>query len=185
MAGLSAGAIGAFVGTPAELAIIRMQVDNTLAPGQRRGYKSVVDVLRRVVASEGALQLWKGSGPTIVRAMALNCGALASYDETREHVDAAIGQPGSRAGIAAACLVSGVCGAVFSLPFDYVKTQVQRGGVDGPCGAFDCAATTLREHGLMRFYAGLPTYTLRIAPMIMMTWLLLEQIQGLEKRWRL
>ena len=33
---------------------------------------------------EGALALWKGAGPTIIRAMALNMGMLASYDQSVE-----------------------------------------------------------------------------------------------------
>lgn len=84
LCGLTAGAIGACVGSPADLALIRMQADATLPPTQRRNYKNAVHALYRIVNDEGVLALWKGAGPTVVRAMALNMGMLASYDQSVE-----------------------------------------------------------------------------------------------------
>lgn len=84
LCGLTAGAIGASVGSPADLALIRMQADATLPAGQRRHYKNAFHALSRIVADEGVLALWKGAGPTVVRAMALNMGMLASYDQSVE-----------------------------------------------------------------------------------------------------
>jgi solute carrier family 25 oxoglutarate transporter 11 len=82
--GLTAGAIGACVGSPADLALIRMQADSTLPIAQRRNYKNAFHALYRIIADEGVLALWKGAGPTVVRAMALNMGMLASYDQSVE-----------------------------------------------------------------------------------------------------
>ena len=84
MCGLTAGAIGASVGSPADLALIRMQADATLPVAQRRNYKNAFHALYRIVADEGVLALWKGAGPTVVRAMSLNMGMLASYDQSVE-----------------------------------------------------------------------------------------------------
>lgn len=39
LAALAAGGMGALVGTPADLSLIRMQADNTLPIDQRRNYK--------------------------------------------------------------------------------------------------------------------------------------------------
>lgn len=47
LAGLAAGGLGALVGTPADLTLIRMQADNTLPPEQRRNYKGVGDAFSR------------------------------------------------------------------------------------------------------------------------------------------
>ncbi|RWW56990.1 hypothetical protein BHE74_00036255 [Ensete ventricosum] len=82
--GLTAGAIGACIGSPADLALIRMQADATLPAAQRRNYKNAFHALYRIVADEGVLALWKGAGPTVVRAMSLNMGMLASYDQSVE-----------------------------------------------------------------------------------------------------
>lgn len=186
-AGLTAGAIGALVGTPAEVAIIRMQADTALPAAERRGYTNVVDALIRVIREEGTKAMFTGTGPTIFRAMALNCGALASYDQSKEMIDERVGEKNSKIGIGGASAISGLVGAVFSLPFDYVKTQIQRmkpdvNGVMPFTGAADCVLKTFSEHGPTRFYAGFPTYAMRISPMITLTWILLEGISAIESR---
>lgn len=84
LCGLTAGAIGATVGSPADLALIRMQADATLPAAQRRHYTNAFHALTRITADEGFFALWKGAGPTVVRAMALNMGMLASYDQSVE-----------------------------------------------------------------------------------------------------
>lgn len=84
LCGLTAGAIGATIGNPADLALVRMQADATLPAAQRRHYKNVFHALVRIVADEGVFALWKGAGPTVVRAMGLNMGMLASYDQSVE-----------------------------------------------------------------------------------------------------
>ena len=84
LCGLTAGAIGACFGSPADLALIRMQADATLPVAQRRNYTNAFHALYRIAADEGVLALWKGAGPTVVRAMALNMGMLASYDQSVE-----------------------------------------------------------------------------------------------------
>ena len=46
-AGLTAGGLGALVGSPADLTLIRMQADNTLPVASRRNYKNVGDAMAR------------------------------------------------------------------------------------------------------------------------------------------
>ena len=91
LCGLTAGAIGASVGSPADLALIRMQADATLPAAQRRNYSNAFHALYRIVADEGVLALWKGAGPTVVRDMALNMGMLASYDQSVEFCKDSLG----------------------------------------------------------------------------------------------
>ena len=83
-AGLAAGGLGALVGSPADLSLIRMQSDSTLPEAQRRNYKGVGDALTRIVKDEGAMGLFRGAGPTVTRAMALNMGMLASNDQASD-----------------------------------------------------------------------------------------------------
>lgn len=133
-AGLTAGGLGALVGSPADLTLIRMQADGTLPAEQRQNYKGVGDAfarcvgaavgvrvddwwaegergaklppprtrvrqvlcamqahssisepstptLHRTVKQDGVAGLFRGAGPTVVRAMALNMGMLASNDQ--------------------------------------------------------------------------------------------------------
>ncbi|KAM0937585.1 putative mitochondrial carrier protein [Dioscorea sansibarensis] len=184
--GLTAGAIGACIGSPADLALIRMQADATLPIAQRRNYKNAFHALYRIVADEGVLALWKGAGPTVVRAMALNMGMLASYDQSIEFFRDSLGL-GEVSTVVGASAVSGFFASACSLPFDYVKTQIQKMQPDANgkypyTGSLDCALKTLKSGGPLKFYTGFPVYCVRIAPHVMMTWIFLNQIQKVEKK---
>jgi solute carrier family 25 oxoglutarate transporter 11 len=172
VASLMAGAIGAFVGNPADLALIRLQTDSTLPAAQRRNYKHVGDAFTRIVRDEGPLALWKGVGPTMVRAMALNLGMLGPYDQAKEVLTKYLGP--SRATNLGASACAGMLAVVLSLPFDNMKTKLQRMtlSADGTApykGMIDCAMKTIQKEGPMGFYTGFATYYFRIAPHAMMT----------------
>ncbi|TVU17003.1 hypothetical protein EJB05_33009, partial [Eragrostis curvula] len=169
--GLTAGAIGAFVGSPADLALIRMQADSTLPVAQRRHYKNAFHALYRITADEGLLALWKGSGPTMMRAMALNMGMLASYDNSVELFRDKFGA-GEVSTVIGASAISGYFACACSLPFDYVKTQIQKMQPDAHgkypyTGSLDCAVKTFMSGGPFKFYTGFPVYYIRIAPHVM------------------
>ena len=71
-----------------------------------------------------------------------------------------------------ASTISGFFAAACSLPFDYVKTQIQKMQPDaeGKLPYFvslDRALKTLRSGGPFKFYTGFPVYCVRIAPHVM------------------
>ncbi len=71
-----------------------------------------------------------------------------------------------------ASAVSGFFASACSLPFDYVKTQIQKmqPGPDGKfpyTGSVDCALQTLKAGGPLKLYSGFGTYCIRIAPHVM------------------
>jgi len=51
---------------------------------ERRNYKNVFDAITRIVREEGLVTLWRGSAPTVLRAIAMNLGQLTTYDEIKE-----------------------------------------------------------------------------------------------------
>lgn len=55
--------------------------DSTLPAAERRNYKGVVDAFVRIVGEDGVGGLFRGAGPTIVRAMSLNMGMFASNEQ--------------------------------------------------------------------------------------------------------
>lgn len=68
--------------------------------------------------------------------------------------------------------VSGFFAAACSLPFDYVKTQIQKMQPDAEgkypyTGSLDCTMKTLKAGGPFKFYTGFPVYCVRIAPHVM------------------
>ena len=177
IAGLFAGAVGAFVGTPADLALVRMQADSTLPLSQRRNYKGVFDAVKSIVNTEGLYGLWRGSTPTVTRAMALNMGMLATFDQAKEILNAKIGA-GYTATLSASAL-SGLGASIMSLPFDFVKTRIQKQRPDANGllpykNSLDCALKVVAREGPMAFYSGFPTYYVRIAPHAMLVLLLVD-----------
>ena len=84
--GMAAGVVGAFVGTPAEVALIRMTADGRLPVAERRNYKNVVEALLRITREEGLLTLWRGAIPTMGRAMVVNAAQLASYSQAKQYL---------------------------------------------------------------------------------------------------
>lgn len=160
-AGLAAGGLAAMVGNPADLALIRMQSDGLKPLAQRANYRGVGDALSSIARNEGVLRLWAGAYPTVVRAMALNFGQLAFFSEAKSRLkDTSMGP---RAQTLTASAIAGFFASFFSLPFDFVKTRLQKQS-KGPDGKFpykgmvDCFSKVIKEEGPLRFYRGFSTY---------------------------
>ena len=51
---------------------------------QRRNYKHVFDAFGKIVNKEGITSLWRGSKPTMLRAMSLNVGMLSLGYQSKE-----------------------------------------------------------------------------------------------------
>ncbi|KAJ1324795.1 solute carrier family 25 (mitochondrial oxoglutarate transporter) member 11 [Microdochium nivale] len=184
-AGLAAGGIAAFIGNPADLALIRMQSDGLKPLEQRKNYKSVVDALVSIVKGEGVTALWAGAAPTVVRAMALNLGQLAFFSEAKVQLKQHTTWS-SQTQTLTASAVAGFFASFFSLPFDFVKTRLQKQqrGPDGKMpykSMADCFAQVAKKEGPFRFYRGFATYYVRIAPHAMITLLVADYLGFLTK----
>ncbi|GJN02263.1 hypothetical protein PR202_ga19596 [Eleusine coracana subsp. coracana] len=127
--GLTAGAIGACVGSPADLALIRMQ-----------------KLIQPYLPHKGSVELFRDK---------LGAGEIST--------------------VIGASAVSGFFASACSLPFDYVKTQIQKMQPDANgkypyTGSLDCALKTFKSGGPFKFYTGFPVYCVRIAPHVMYTY---------------
>lgn len=167
-AGLTAGGLAAMIGNPADLALIRMQSDGLKPRDKRANYRSVVDALSRITKAEGAGALWAGATPTVVRAMALNFGQLAFFSEAKNQLKKRTHLSGQLQTLTASA-VAGFFASFFSLPFDFVKTRLQKQsrGADGRLpytSMADCFKKVAQQEGIFRFYRGFGTYYVRIAP---------------------
>ena len=122
-----AGGFGSFIGNPCDLALVRLQADSALPAAERRNYTGVFNAIQRIVAEEGVTALWKGGVPTMSRAISLNVAMLVSYDTAKEYATAALGPDASTFKINfGSSMISAVCTAVGSLPFDNLKTKLQK-----------------------------------------------------------
>ncbi|KAI3320335.1 putative 2-oxoglutarate/malate translocator [Xylariaceae sp. AK1471] len=184
-AGLAAGGIAAFIGNPADLALIRMQSDGLKPLAERKNYKSVIDALTGIVRSEGVTGLWAGATPTVVRAMALNLGQLAFFSEAKAQLKTRTSWSAKTQTLTASA-IAGFFASFLSLPFDFVKTRLQKQqrGPDGKLpykSMVDCFTKVARQEGLLRFYRGFGTYYVRIAPHAMVTLIVVDYLGFLTR----
>eukprot|EP00919_Chromeraceae_sp_WS-2016_P056764 GHVR01134659.1.p1 GENE.GHVR01134659.1~~GHVR01134659.1.p1 ORF type:complete len:319 (+),score=55.00 GHVR01134659.1:605-1561(+) len=120
--GLMSGAISATICCPVEVALVRMQADGRNPVAERRGYTNVFNAISRIVKEEGLATCWRGSNPTVVRAMVVNMVQLATYDEAKDWYKRYLsGFPLH----VAASVTSGFFFSASSLPFDVVKVRMQ------------------------------------------------------------
>ncbi|KAF8434462.1 mitochondrial carrier domain-containing protein [Terfezia claveryi] len=177
IASLSAGGLGAILGNPADLALIRMQSDGLRPVAQRANYTGVINALSRISKTEGVTALWNGCLPTVARAMALNFGQLAFFSEAKAQLKRFDGTLSRGQQSLAASMVAGFFASFFSLPFDFVKTRLQKQGVEMRYnGVLDCVKKVIKEEGIGRFYRGFGTYYVRIAPHAMLTVLFADML---------
>jgi len=82
--------------------------------------------------------------------------------------------------------ISGFFAAFCSLPFDFIKTSMQKmaPNPDGTLpykGPMDFAVQTMKNDGPLKFYTGFPTYMVRIAPHVVFTLIFLDMIVYAQK----
>lgn len=182
--GMLSGSLAVCIGTPMDVALVRMQADSMKPVEQRRNYSNVLTALLRIAREEGVAALYSGLAPNILRGMSMNMGMMACYDEAKEliakHVtydpDPAKPQMNTQLG---ASLVAGFCAAFFSLPFDLIKSRLQDGTKYK--GIIDCAGQLLQKEGFFAFWTGFSAYYGRCAPHAM---IILLSIEGITKQYR-
>ena len=171
MCGIGAGAIGAAVGNPADLAMVRMQADGRLPAALRRNYRNGADALFRVGREEGVFALWRGCMPTVNRAMIVTASQMAVYDQAKHYIldhtslsDGLTVQTG-------ASFAAGVVAALTSNPIDLAKSRLmsmkadEKTGQMPYSGTFDCLAKTVRAEGVSAVYKGLVPTVARQVPL--------------------
>mmetsp|Transcript_7183 Transcript_7183/g.10994 ORF Transcript_7183/g.10994 Transcript_7183/m.10994 type:complete len:299 (-) Transcript_7183:149-1045(-) len=181
LASVTAGGIGALFGTPADAALVRMQADTILPPEQRRGYKNGIDAMVRMAREEGVKGFFSGASPTVYRGLSINVGMLVSYGYYQDMVPF---EKGSQTNRFSAGFLSGWTAATVSLPFDFIKTRLQKQMPDAEGNLpyknfFDCAKKVAAAEGPMTFYNGYATYVSRITPHIMLTWVFMDTLKDI------
>merc|ERR1719213_1240495 len=180
---LTAGGIGAFIGTPADAALVRMQADSKLPVEQQRGYKNGLDALFRMAREEGLRGFFTGATPTICRGLAINVGMLMTYDSFKKMNSSWAGD-GTQTNRFVSGALSGWVASTVSLPFDFIKTRLQKQTplADGTLpykGVLDCMRKVAAQEGPLALYQGYGTYVIRITPHIMLTWVFMDNVKAI------
>jgi solute carrier family 25 (mitochondrial oxoglutarate transporter), member 11 len=192
LSGMLSGSIAVCIGTPFDIALVRLQSDGMAAPEDRRNYKNVFDALIRTTKEEGVSALYKGLMPNILRGMSMNVGMLACYDQAKETVagllnDPMVGGPTLATQLGASA-IAGFTAALFSLPFDVIKSRLMAmkpdpmTGIMPYKGVMDCTVMIAKKEGIAGFFAGFSAYYGRCAPHAMIILLSIESITNFYKK---
>jgi len=159
-----------------------------MAPAsERRNYKNVFDALIRTTKEEGIGALYKGLMPNILRGMSMNVGMLACYDQAKEIVASVLNDPMTNntpslpTKMGSSC-IAGFTAALFSLPFDLVKSRLMAQKINPETGKLpysgiaDCAVKIFKNEGIAGFWGGFSAYYGRCAPHAMIILLSIESI---------
>lgn len=181
----ASGAIGAFAGNPADLALVRMQADGKLPEAQRRGYRSIFDAIFKIAGSEGIVSMWKtGVLPNMNRAAIITVGHLAAYDQSKEFLQKNGASDSIQTHLTASFMAAFIA-SVISNPVDVTKTRLmtQQAGSSLYKGMSDCFAATVRSEGPLALYKGFGATFARQCPYVVVTWLTIEQLKKLMNNW--
>mmetsp|Transcript_75637 Transcript_75637/g.219679 ORF Transcript_75637/g.219679 Transcript_75637/m.219679 type:complete len:311 (-) Transcript_75637:2163-3095(-) len=191
LSGMASGSIAVCIGTPFDIALVRLQADGMAKPEDRRNYKNVFDALIRTSKEEGVGALYKGLAPNVLRGMSMNVGMMACYDQAKEVVAGMLNDPmtngpslPTRLGASA---TAGFTAALFSLPFDLIKSRLMAQKPDPLTGempykgVLDCAMKIARSEGPVGFFSGFSAYYGRCAPHAMIILLSIESITNFYK----
>jgi solute carrier family 25 oxoglutarate transporter 11 len=185
--GMTAGAVGAVVGTPAEISLIRMTADGRFPAEQRRGYKNVFDALYRITREEGVITLWRGCGPTVLRAIVVNAAQLATYSQAKQFLLSTRYFSDNISCHFCASMISGLVTTASSLPFDIAKTRIQNmrtiNGIPEYKGILDVWVSAIRKEGFTSLWKGFLPYYLRVGPHTVLCFVFLEQLRSLYKKY--
>ncbi|MBN3318837.1 M2OM protein, partial [Atractosteus spatula] len=168
--GMTAGATGAFVGTPAEVALIRMTADGRLPPAQRRGYSNVFNALVRITREEGITTLWRvGCFPLCL------CQSRHPWRYFGDNILCHF----------CASMISGLVTTAASMPVDIVKTRIQNMRmIDGKPeykNGLDVLVKVVRKEGFFSLWKGFTPYYARLGPHTVLTFIFLEQMNKFYK----
>uniref|UniRef100_A0A7S2I294 Mitochondrial carrier protein n=1 Tax=Helicotheca tamesis TaxID=374047 RepID=A0A7S2I294_9STRA len=173
--GCTSGAIGSFVGTPSELALVRMSNDAKLPVEQRRNYSNVVDCISRIAKEEGTTKLWRGATPTVLRATLLSACQLGVTSEIKNKLSKSgfFGKDGGAFHGLPVMFVSTLCSSfaanVVANPFDVVKSRMQNMPIaaDGSAAyssMMDCFVKSIKSEGVLVLWSGFTPAFVKLAP---------------------
>lgn len=194
LSGMASGSIAVCIGTPFDIALVRLQSDSMAPAAERKNYKNVMDALTRTVKEEGPAALYKGLAPNVLRGMSMNVGQLACYDQAKEIVAKLLGDPMTNGPQfttqIGSSLVAGFTAAAFSMPFDLIKSRLMAQKPDPITGKMpysgvvDATVQIVKQEGIVGLYSGFSAYYGRCAPHAMIVLLCTESItSGYRKAW--
>ncbi|KAJ8957451.1 hypothetical protein NQ318_004932, partial [Aromia moschata] len=169
-----AGAVGGYVGTPADMVNVRMQNDIKLPQDKRRNYKHAIDVLLRVYKEEGVRKLFSGATTATSRAVFMTIGQLSFYDQVKIILLASGIFQDNLATHFLSSLTAGAIATSLTQPLDVIKTR----SMNARPGEFKSLWAIIiytAKLGPLGFFKGYIPAFVRLAPQTILTFVFLEQ----------
>uniref|UniRef100_A0A5F8G5R0 Solute carrier family 25 member 34 n=1 Tax=Monodelphis domestica TaxID=13616 RepID=A0A5F8G5R0_MONDO len=171
LAGALAGALGAFVGSPA--------------------YLSVLGALETIWRQQGVPGLWRGVGGAVPRVMVGSAAQLATFASAKSWVqDHKWFQEDSWLVALAGGMISSVAVAIVMTPFDVISTRLYNQPVDPTGrgqlyrGLLDCLVKITQAEGPLALYKGLGPAYLRLGPHTVLSLLFWDELRKLTYRFQ-
>jgi|UniRef100_A0A7S4LEC9 solute carrier family 25 oxoglutarate transporter 11 len=183
-AGVGAGGLAAFMCNPVEVCLVRMQADGRLPAAEQRGYKHVGDALVRIASEEGFVTYYRGSAPTVVRAIVVSVTQVAGYDQIKSgFLSTGLFQDNILCHLSSS-VSAGFLYSLASLPFDTTKTRMQnqKPGADGKLpytGTFQTMTSIIKQEGATSLWKGFLPYFGRCGGHTVFMFIFVEQYKRL------
>ncbi|EDW63536.1 mitochondrial uncoupling protein 4C [Drosophila virilis] len=186
-AGCLAGCMCQAIANPLDIVKIRMQME-----GRQRslGYpvrvSNVKQALESIYAQGGVKSLWKGVGPSCLRATLMTAGDTACYDLSKRHLIALLHLEDGRCLQFLASVSAGLAASILSTPADVVKSRIMNqpyndeGQGQHYKNAFDCYHKLITQEGFLAMYKGFLPCWLRIGPWSIIFWIAFEQLRRVQ-----
>lgn len=171
-AGTCSGAISSFFATPLDVVKIRLQVKG------ERPYRSLLHGLIDVGKKEGLAGLYKGWGPTMIRAAVLTGSQVSSYDQIKKLL---ISHGYMQEGLPLHTVASFFAGLICSLttsPVDVIKTRYQNtpAHLGKYTSVFDCFVQSIKAEGVYGLYKGFLPNWMRLGPHSIIAFLMYDNM---------
>ncbi|XP_015983800.2 solute carrier family 25 member 34 isoform X1 [Rousettus aegyptiacus] len=134
VAGAVAGALGAFVGSPAYLVKTQLQAQTVaaVAVGHQHPHQSIRGAMETIWRQQGLAGLWRGVGGAVPRVTVGSAAQLATFASAKAWVQEQQWLPEDSWLVAlAAGMISSVAVVAVMTPFDVVSTRLYNQPVDG------------------------------------------------------
>ncbi|XP_070581109.1 mitochondrial uncoupling protein 4-like [Ptychodera flava] len=186
LCGMTAGGLGQFIASPADLVKVQMQMEGRRRlEGKPPRIKSAGKAFRLILKQGGVRALWKGWVPNVQRAALVNLGDLTTYDSVKHRIlkHTSLKDNWVVHSMSSGC--AGLVAASMSTPADVIKTRVMNQPTDKHGrgllykNSIDCLLQAVKKEGFFSLYKGfLPTWA-RMAPWSLTFWLSYEEIRSL------
>ncbi|KAF7665839.1 hypothetical protein LDENG_00129390 [Lucifuga dentata] len=187
LSGAVAGALGAFIASPAYLVKTHLQAQavEAIAVGHQHNHLGVSDAFVTIYRREGVIGLWRGVNGAVPRVMVGSAVQLATFTSAKDWVlKSQWFSSDSWLTALVAAMISGVAVAITMTPFDVISTRLYNQPVDefrkGRLyhSFSDCLLKVCQTEGVLGLYKGMGPVFLRLAPhtvLSMVFWDLMRQ----------